>query len=70
MEGVFAHLIASIRLHSGGSPETQLFPLGSDAFCLLNFIIQIENEVINESLFRFALKFFPRDLQDCFKLAP
>lgn len=53
-----------------GSPEAELFPLDSYAFSLLDFIIQIDDQVADESPFRLGSEVLFLDLQDLSELFP
>jgi hypothetical protein len=52
-----------------GSPKTQLFPLIPDPLGNSNLVIQVNNKVVNESLFRLGSESGLCDLQEPFKLS-
>ncbi len=52
------------------SPETHLLSLGSDTFPFPDLIIQIGDQVGDESLFRLGSKMSFLDLQDLSELLP
>jgi hypothetical protein len=51
-------------------PEAELFSLGSDAVCLPDFIIQIDDKVLDEFSFGLRSELFPRNLHDFSEMSP
>ena len=51
-------------------PKAQLLSLNSDPFSLPDFVIQVDNKVVDELLFRLGSEGIPRNLQNHPELIP